>query len=75
MSCDDIIITSLSEQLSSSVRSNIHEYDDGIDVTIDMTQCAACDTICNDILSIDKLFSWHASQHDTNISFSFQPAF
>ena len=69
MSCVDIIITSLSEQLSSNVFSNIHEDDDGIDVTIDMTQCATCDTICNDILSIDKLFSWHASQHDTNISF------
>ena len=71
MSCVDIIITSLGEQLSRDVCRHIHEEDDddGIDVTIDTTQCATCDTICNDILSIDKLFSPHASQHDTNISF------
>ena len=31
-------------------------YDEGIDVGIDSAQCDGGDTICNDILSIDKLF-------------------
>ena len=67
LSCVDIIIT------ITDLVSDIHEQDDdeedGIDAGGDTAQCATCDSICNDILSIDKLFSWHASLHDTNISF------
>ena len=38
------------------VTGSVWGYDEGIDVAIDRAQCGGGDTICNDILSIDKLF-------------------
>ena len=47
----------------------------GIDVGIDSAQCGGGDTICNDILSIDKLFVCQPdiTTHAFYFPFSFKP--
>ena len=59
---------------NDTTQHDMETHDECSDVTIDKTQCAGSDTICNDILSIDKLFCLHHLHNMIALSLFLVPA-